>query len=61
MISWPHINTNLSDRLVLNIWPYPKSFMTLVWMKNYIYMVIDDGKVPYGSSFIPPYLIEYMM
>ena len=24
---------------------YPKSFMSLMWMKDYTYMVIDDGKV----------------
>ena len=40
------ISTNLSDRLGFNSWPYPKSFMSLMWMKDYTYMVIDDGKVP---------------
>ena len=39
------ISTNLSDRLGFDSWPYPKSFMSLMWMKAYIYMVIDDGKV----------------
>ena len=32
-------STNLSDR-------YPKSFMSLMWMKDYTEMVIDDRKVP---------------
>ena len=40
------ISTNLSDRLWFESWPYPKSFMSLMWMKDYTYMVIDDGKVP---------------
>ena len=40
------ISTNLSDRLCFDSWPYPKSFMSLMWMKDYTYMVIDDGKVP---------------
>ena len=40
------ISTNLSDRLGFDSWPYPKSFMSLMWMKDYTYMVIDDGKVP---------------
>ena len=40
------INTDLSDRVGFNSWPYPKSFMSLMWMKDYTYMVIDDGKVP---------------
>ena len=39
------INTNLSDRLGSDSCLYPKSFMSLMWMKNYTYMVIDDGKV----------------
>ena len=39
------ISTNLSDRLGFDNWPYPKSFMSLMWMKDYTYMVIDDGKV----------------
>ena len=26
--------------------PYRKSFMSLMWMKDYTYMVINDGKVP---------------
>ena len=38
--------TNLSDRLGFDNWPYPKSFMSLMWMKDYTYMVIDDEKVP---------------
>ena len=40
------ISTNLSDRLGFNCWPYPKSFMSLMGMKDYTYMVIDDRKVP---------------
>ena len=40
-----HISTNLSDRLGFDSWPYPKSFMSLMWMKDYTYMVIDVGKV----------------
>ena len=39
------IGTNLSDRLRFDSWPYPKSFMSLMWMKDYTYMVIDDEKV----------------
>ena len=40
------ISTNLSDRLGFDSWPYPKSFMSLMWMKDYTYMVINDVKVP---------------
>ena len=40
------ISTNLSDRLGFDSRPYPKSFMSLIWMKDYTYVVIDDGKVP---------------
>ena len=40
------ISTNLSGRLGFDSWPYPKSFMSLMWMKDYTYMIIDDGKVP---------------
>ena len=40
------ISTNLSDQLGFDSWLYLKSFMSLVWMKDYTYMVIDDGKVP---------------
>ena len=40
------ISTNLSDRLGFDSWPYPKSFMSLIWTKDYIHMVIDDRKVP---------------
>ena len=46
------ISTNLSDRLGFDSWPYPKSFMILMWMKDYTYMVIDDGKVPKVISYI---------
>ena len=41
-----YIGTNLSDRLGFDSWLYPKSFMSLMWMKDHTYMVIDDGKVP---------------
>ena len=40
------ISTNLSDRLGFDSSPYPKSFMSLMCMKDYTYMVIDDEKVP---------------
>ena len=40
------ISTNLRDRLGFDSWPYPKSFMSLMWIKDYTYMAIDDGKVP---------------
>ena len=40
-----HISTNLSDRLGFDSWPYPKSFMSLMQMKDYTYMVTEDGKV----------------
>ena len=40
------IGTNLSDQLGFDSWPYPKSFMSLMWMKDYTYMIIDDEKVP---------------
>ena len=40
------ISTNLSDRLWFDSWPYPRWFMSLMWMKDYTYMIIDSGKVP---------------
>ena len=40
------ISTNLSDWLGFDSWPYPKSFMSLMGMKDYTYMVINDRKVP---------------
>ena len=40
------IRTYLSDRLRFDSSPYPKCFMSLMWMKDYTYMVIDDGKFP---------------
>ena len=40
------ISINLSDRIGFDSGPYPKSFMSLMWMKDYTYMVINDGKVP---------------
>ena len=39
-------STNLSDRLGFDRRPYPKSFMSLTWIKDYTYMVVDEGKVP---------------
>ena len=41
-----HISINLSDRLGFDSWSYLKSFMSLMWIKDYTYMIIDDGKVP---------------
>ena len=46
------ISTNLNDRLGFDSWPYPKSFMSLTWMKDYTCMVINDGKIPKVSSYI---------
>ena len=40
------ISTNLSEQLGFDSWPYPKSFMSPMCMKDYTYMIIDDGKVP---------------
>ena len=40
------ISTNVSNRLGFDSSPYPKSIMSLMWMKDYTYKVIDDGKVP---------------
>ena len=45
-------NTNLTDRLKFDSWPYPKLFMSLVWMKEATCMVANDGKVLKGSSYI---------
>ena len=39
------ISTNLSNRLGFDSWLYAKSFMSLMWMKDYKYMVIDDRQV----------------
>ena len=39
------ICTNFSNRLGFDSWLYPKSFMSLMWIKDYTYMVIDDVKV----------------
>ena len=39
------ISTYLSDWLGLDNWLYPKSFMSLMRMMDYTYMIIDDGKV----------------
>ena len=36
------ISTYLSDRLGFDNCMYPKSFMRLMWMKDYTYMVIDN-------------------
>ena len=46
LMIFTHISINLSDWLGFDSWLYPKSFMSLMWMKDYTYMVIDDGKVP---------------
>ena len=40
------ISTNLSDQLGFDSWLYPKSFMSLMRMKDYTYMEINGGKVP---------------
>ena len=40
------ISTNLSDWLGFDSWPYHKLFMSLMCMKDYTYMVNDDGKDP---------------
>ena len=40
------ISTNLSDRLGFDSLPYHKSFMSIMWMKDYTYMVIDERRVP---------------
>ena len=39
------ISTNLSDQLGFHNCLYPKSFMSLMQMKDYTYMIIHDGKV----------------
>ena len=46
------ISSYLSDRLGFDSSPYPKSFMILMWMKDYTYMLIYDGKVLLVSSYI---------
>ena len=45
-------STNLSDQLGFDNWSYPKAFMSLVRMKEYIHVVIDDGKVLLVISYI---------
>ena len=40
------ISTNLSDRLGFDIWSYPKSFMSLMWIKDFTYILINDENVP---------------
>ena len=47
----PRISTNLSDLLGFDSWPYPKLFMSLMQMNDYIYVVIDDYKVSNASSY----------
>ena len=42
----------MSDWLGFESRPYPKSFMSFVQMKDYTYMIIDDGKVSSVSSYI---------
>ena len=46
------IKTNLSDLLGFNTSPYHKSFISLVRRKDYIYMVTNNDKVSYKSSYI---------
>ena len=46
------ISTKLSHQLGFESWSYPKSFMSLMRMKDYIYMVTDDDKVSYESCYI---------
>ena len=46
------VNINLSDQLGVENWLYPKSVLSLVRMKDYIYVVIDDRKVLEGISYI---------
>ena len=50
------ISPNLSDRLGCESWLYLKSFMSLVLMKDYTCMVIDDAKVP---KWVLKYSISY--
>ena len=51
------ISTNLSDRLWFDSLPYPKSFMSLMWMKDYTYM--EEGSI---SEFLhTPYLLVYVV
>ena len=45
------ISTNLSDRLGFDSKLYFKSFMSLIQTKDYTYMVTNDDKVPYESSY----------
>ena len=40
------ISTNLSDQLGFDSGPYPMSLMSIMWMKDYTYMIIYDEKVP---------------
>ena len=42
----------MSGWLRFDIWPYPKSFMSLMQMKDYTYIVIDDKKGLLDSSYI---------
>ena len=46
-----HISTNLSDRLECGSGPYPKSFMSLAQIKDYMYIVTDDIKFLYESFY----------
>ena len=40
---------------------YPKSFMSIVRMKDYIYMVTDDEKGSISEFLQTPYLLEYVV
>ena len=42
----------MSDWLGLDNWLYPKSFMSLLEIKDETYIAIDDSKVPNESSYI---------
>ena len=39
------MSTNLSKLLGFDSLPYPKSFMSLIWMKYHMYIVIGNDKV----------------
>ena len=42
---------NIRERVLDDFYMH-QSFMSVMWIKDYTYMVIDDGKVPYVSSYI---------
>ena len=47
------ISTNLNERLGFDNVPYFKSFMSLVQIKDYTYMITNDDKVLYGVLIHP--------